>query len=211
MHLTIHGVERLQERTQMTVKEVLELVKECSIPLGSSEESGGKFLLFYSPPDRGCKIAVVSEEDNTLVSVWNARFRLPPGLKKVSTRLREQARKLYWDYFYRLHPPTPLQERPLPPSSPPEPLLFKIEIRVAERKEYEHVLEVDGVATSSLDELWTMLVPAFREITPIVEEYKKRIPRRVKYWVQMFRRGGKWPYRTFPLRHETVMRRLQVA
>lgn len=210
MYLTIHGVERLQERTQMTVKEVLELVKECSINLGSSERGNKEYLLFYSPIDRQCKVAVVSESDDALVSVLNDHYHLPEGVQRVTTPRREKARQLYWDYFYRLHPPPPPQERLLSLSSL-EPLLIKIEVRVRERKEYEYTVEGEGVVTDSVDDLWPALVSAFREITPIVEEYKKTIPTRVKYWIYMFRRGGKWPSRTFPLRHETVMRRLRAA
>ncbi len=83
MKLTVHAQIRSDERTKMFLEDIVALIREeAYVSLGISR--GYSYLLFYSLPDRECKIAVVGSVNPTLVSVWNKHYRLPREVTRVA-------------------------------------------------------------------------------------------------------------------------------
>ncbi len=96
MELTQHGSERIRRRTGMTERDVVELAKaRIGVELGQDKQF--KYLLFFSPPDQDCKIAVTKlSHDGTelLLSVWDKYYRLPSSVKRPTLKNERQARRL---------------------------------------------------------------------------------------------------------------------
>lgn len=90
---TYHGIQRVMERSKMHPDDVLLIVDAgATVLLGTFEEYD--YLLFFSPQDRGCKIAVTAKEKTRLVSVWDADFHLPEGVRKPTKQDIREARRL---------------------------------------------------------------------------------------------------------------------
>ncbi|MBI2030978.1 hypothetical protein HYT05_05125 [Candidatus Kaiserbacteria bacterium] len=97
MDLTIHSVERIQDRTSMRVRDVLALVSQNAfVRLGS--DNGYEYLLFYSRPDGDVKVAVVDKDRKRLISVWEKHFNLPRGVARVTPGRIRRAREL-WGFY----------------------------------------------------------------------------------------------------------------
>jgi hypothetical protein len=85
MKLTVHGGERIESRTKMWGKDLLNLLsKKAYVDLGSNGKY--RYLLFHSLVDHSAKIAVVNRECTHLVSIWNHDFHLPDSIAPL-TRL----------------------------------------------------------------------------------------------------------------------------
>ncbi len=94
MKLSVHGYKRIRGRTKLLAKDVLSILSGgAAIELGSAKDC--EFLLFYSPPDKHTKIAVVAKNRSILVSVWESTFLLPEGILKPNFRRREAAQKAF--------------------------------------------------------------------------------------------------------------------
>lgn len=68
MSLTNHARQRLDERTSLTPDELAEILDDGYTTLVSLEKHR-KHLLFYSPEDRQCFVAVVDEDDREIVTI----------------------------------------------------------------------------------------------------------------------------------------------
>jgi hypothetical protein len=92
MQITVHAAQRIQGRTKLQIKEVL---SRLNSGMGVEIECPGsyKFLLFYSPRDCCTKLAVVSKNSQTLVSIWESDYLLPRG-RKVTNSDRAKAYSL---------------------------------------------------------------------------------------------------------------------
>lgn len=100
MELTDHGLERIQGRTQLVPSDVLSIIaNDAVVYLGSRNQY--EFLLFYSPLDHCTKIAVVAEQRSCLVSVWEAYFKLPLGVRPADSHRKRKAYKLLREYQFR--------------------------------------------------------------------------------------------------------------
>lgn len=101
MDFTSHGAERIYDRTKMRPEDVLSIVSDgVGVDLGMSSNDGYRYFLFYSPPDGCTKIAVVSGDRACLVSVWEATYHIPSELKRVTKKMKHQARKILQDYVF---------------------------------------------------------------------------------------------------------------
>lgn len=95
MQTSIHGIEHVQRRTNMTLKDMHAILgRGIFISLGTNPARESEFLLFYSPPDRECKIAVVSLDRKTLISIWDWNYKLPQGIDRVTRARRRRAKDL---------------------------------------------------------------------------------------------------------------------
>ncbi len=91
MDVTIHALERIIERTRMTPKDVLEVIRAgAGMSLGVVDKR--EFFLFWSPFDKDHKIAVLDKDNKTLITVLETHFRLPTKMKKISLGMKLQAR-----------------------------------------------------------------------------------------------------------------------
>lgn len=96
MELTKHGYERILGRTKMLIKDVLCLISSGAVVnLGSI--TGREYLLFYSPPDGCCKIAVVAARRTQLISILEYHYSLPEGLIKVNRELMHRAQNVLYN------------------------------------------------------------------------------------------------------------------
>jgi hypothetical protein len=96
MHITKHGSDHIRDRTRLEPWEVARLIKkEVFVSLGVLANS--EYLLFYSPADHKCKIAVVTEDRSSLMSVWEIGFELPLGIRNPGHSLGE-AKEKYFKY-----------------------------------------------------------------------------------------------------------------
>lgn len=99
MELTAHAIRRIYDRTKLFTKDALSIVTDGAVVnLGSHKGCG--FLLFYSPPDNVCKIAVVSEDRRYLVSIWEKSFKLPAVLPKITPKLEREAKRLFQEFIF---------------------------------------------------------------------------------------------------------------
>ena len=93
LKMSIHGVERIQGRTGMLVREFAEVIDAgATIEIGRDAEC--RFLLVYSPAHYKSYIALVNNEGR-LVSVWNDDFKLPECVGHVTWAQRRKAKQLY--------------------------------------------------------------------------------------------------------------------
>lgn len=53
-----------------------------------------RLSLFYSPPDKATKIAVISPDQSSLLSIWNNNFVLPRGVAPVTPEAEVAARDI---------------------------------------------------------------------------------------------------------------------
>ncbi|HEY0010484.1 MAG TPA: hypothetical protein VGB97_01050 [Candidatus Paceibacterota bacterium] len=186
MYLTIHGVERIQGRTQMLIKDVLSLIENKKVvELGTD----GRFdyLLFYSAPDRSCKIAVVTKDRVKLVSVWHRYFRFPIGIcltkeKEAEARILAVSRTL------------------------------RAEIHVYKDGSEEFVLKAGTINVQrGLHEITALAAVAsqMQALVDVVEENRSRIKGRVKYRIYMF--DGDNVRFNYEFRHSTAVRLLAAS
>ena len=111
MKLTIHGSERIFDRTKMVVRDVLSIISSNAVvELGS--HGGCKYLLFYSPPDNRTKIAVVTDGRTHLVSIWESDYFLPTGLKSVNKENKRKAMHLCREFMFKRFAAAQQAERP---------------------------------------------------------------------------------------------------
>jgi hypothetical protein len=178
MKFTMHGNERVLGRTKMLTEDVLSLIcADAVVALGSL--SGCEYLLFYSPPDRCAKIAVVSPGRELLISVWERNFTLPPGIVRVTKMLETKAycaaRAFLLQRILARQPKKPARQCPM-------------KIDVIERGK---VAYVDDAGTISSDDIYSretvlaLTATRLKLIFRIVEENKVLDGWRVRYSVRI--------------------------
>ena len=91
-----HAVERLALRTKMAVEDLqMILAADAYVYLGSRGRRS--FLLFYSPRDRKCKVAVI-DQGWKVVTILPRGARLPEGVDSI-TQARQQKAKTAFNGF----------------------------------------------------------------------------------------------------------------
>lgn len=90
MKLRKHAIQRIIERSELPPKHVSDIVSHRAV-VGLGFGRDCRFSLFYSPPDKGTKIALVSRDWQCLFSVWNSDFLLPHGITRITRELEEEA------------------------------------------------------------------------------------------------------------------------
>jgi len=99
MYVTKHGFERIMSRTSMVVHDILELIESDSvISLGKCHHY--EYLLFYSPIDEDFKIAIVTQDRQSLISIWETFYHLPAEIQKIDQKRRKRAYHKQRDYFF---------------------------------------------------------------------------------------------------------------
>ncbi len=175
MDLTIHSVERIQDRTNMRVRDVLALVSQNAfVRLGS--DNGYEYLLFYSRPDGDVKVAVVNKDRKRLISVWEKHFNLPRGVARVTPGRIRRARELWG--FYAVTQRT---------ASRKKEWRFKIalEVVVGQQTVFAHECgHMPERAARSLDTALPFVMPYLESIVPIIESRAdiKKAQVRYDFW-----------------------------
>lgn len=174
MELTVHANERILGRTKMLTQDVLSLIiGGAVVKLGSSHRY--EYLLFYSPPDRRTKVAIVTRERTALISVWETDYPLPKNIGRVTHRLEKLAERRVREFlFWRIKENGFAQK----------PAEHLVRIRVIEGKRC--VYEYDAGMFLSLRFASRKAVieaasPALKRIHSIVEENKSLTDKKVTY------------------------------
>jgi hypothetical protein len=205
MHLTVHGEEHILDRTSMLAKDVLSIISgNATVELGTSE--GYEYLLFYSPNDRDCKIAIVSLGKKDLVSVWEKDYFLPKGVLKVTHPLTKKARLLFSEFMFKR---VKIEEV--------APQMFMVQVDISSESKIEYRQSLGMI---SQDEIKTLesplsilsLLPELRPIITIVEQNRLKVPGKLYYKIYVLEQGsGKIVKKSFKIKHETFMNRLRTA
>jgi len=96
MKLTIHGVERLQQRTGLRLDELrLLFSRGAFVHLGSAKKYGRAFQLFYDDQKRNWFVACT--DANTLISILEMHHNLPPAVRMHLTQeTKDAAREIFY-------------------------------------------------------------------------------------------------------------------
>lgn len=99
MELSYHGFERIYGRTKMLPEDVLSVISsEAAVDLGSVERR--RYFLFYSPPDKDTKVAIVSEDRTRLITIWEKDYNFPVGVKRVTQKMEKEAHKFLQNFLF---------------------------------------------------------------------------------------------------------------
>lgn len=184
MKLTKHAQERIGHRTTLKSEDVLAMItaKACVL-LGRNDKVS--YLLFYSPFDMLCKIAVVTRDGAKIVSVWDSDFLLPTGIPRPGKRARRQARALYDAYAQERKAESLPDMEPVPRVIPDGPYFSaKIEVRVNRGTIYTHEIgtltHAEGITRATCLE---KIRPEIMRIAREVEGYKEKLEGPVRYHV----------------------------
>jgi hypothetical protein len=177
MELTIHGTERIQERTKMSVMEVRELlVNNVAVSLGL--KGVREYLLFFSPADNTTKIAVVDKNRRSLVSVLEKHYRLPAGVSKVTSGKAKAARKKYGRFLLRHVPPVNRNKRAV---------RVVLEVRVKRKLIFKHELgSAQWGQVSNHERVLKFLKNEFETLVPLAETYRRDKEPSVSYSYQVW-------------------------
>lgn len=92
MEMKSHSLLRIQQRTNLVPADVRAIIEaDAVISLGSND--GREYLLFYSPPDEACRVAICTRDRKVLVSIWETRFTFPPPIKPPTNEQEQEAKK----------------------------------------------------------------------------------------------------------------------
>ena len=113
MELTVHAIERIYDRTEMRPKDVLSVISGGAVVDLGMDNKGRQYFLFYSPNDNDAKVAVVSMGPTRVITILKSGYILPRGVKRVTRRLKEEARALLQKFVLaRINANRPLSESP---------------------------------------------------------------------------------------------------
>ena len=205
MELTVHGSQRIFDRTKMMVKDVLSVISsDAVVKLGSA--NGREFLLFYSPPDRKVKIAVIDAKHAKLVSIWEADYGLPAGVRRVDDVLENAARHRFAKWtFQRLNKHLETPE-------------VQVVVEVMENRKFVNRYEVGSMPEKigfRKDRVFRFLLPRLREIVAEMEKNRKKqekkkkkneIRKRAEYNILLFRPGMGYAFRVYTLKHTDAIK-----
>ncbi|MDE1925084.1 MAG: hypothetical protein KGH79_02805 [Patescibacteria group bacterium] len=204
MYLTQHGEERIQGRTKMLTKDVLDIISNNAVVnLGSVGKY--EYLLFYSPLDRISKIAVVAEDRQYLVSIWHRDYFLPAGVERPTDKHDKEARlaltKLLMSRV-KIKPPGPKPLR-----------LFEVKIEVEEDSEvvYEHDSGNIQAEDAELHSIWNLIKPQLASIASVITANQDKVRGRIRYWIILHESGTGKIIKRHLLAHWKVEQRLQTA
>ncbi len=99
MLVTDHALLRIRQRSRLSADQIVSLIEHGAfVSLGTSEQY--EYLLFYSPLDRRTKIAIVSANRTTLVSIWENDFVRPASISKITKARVLEVKKLWKRYVF---------------------------------------------------------------------------------------------------------------
>lgn len=191
MYKTHHGVERVFDRTKMVVEDVIKLIDaDAVVPLGTAGKY--EYLLFYSPFDDECKIAVTSKGREHLVSVWEANYALPRKVTKPNYMLKKIARERQRKYVIN--------------RIAKSPKLYSAKILVYENGKLVFTHDCHQEVPEYDDRVLYIarLRSELSQITGLVEKHRTG---RVNYLVSLFEPNGAIR-RSYHLNHATVLNRI---
>lgn len=159
MELTIHGKLRIQGRTHLVAKDVISIIEAGAfVNLGS--DAKGNFLLFFSPFDHQCKIAIVAKKENALVSIWEKNYVLPVGIKRVTFAREKVAEGKVRAYLF---------DRLRKNSTAPQEVTIQVEVWVNGKVAHRQLIGVLPKNEAMPDTRWPLLIPLMRSILSVVE------------------------------------------
>lgn len=212
MELTIHGGVRIQGRTKMLAKDVLSVVASGAVvELGAAH--GFEYLLFYSPPDRGCKVAVVSEGRTHLVSIWEVDFNLPQGVKPATQKRKKKARLALQALLFRRMPRPPSKEKKTKPIQVPvvPHYLVKIEVEVEDKVQFVHEVGIHSAKEAkNLYSIIGLLRPQLETIVSTIQAHREMVGDRSLAYNISFWRNGRF-VKQHHIRHDTLLGYFQAA
>jgi hypothetical protein len=210
MELTGHGSERIQSRTKMLTKDVLSIITGGAVVnLGS--DNGYEYLLFYSPPDDSTKIAVVADNREHLISIWNGDFVLPTGLLRVNYKRKEAAKKALATFILK----ESKKARTTPQTKKtPNGIAVKIQVKVDRKAVFvqdcgEYPSDRSTKREYVLSLLWPQLEPIVRDVEMLVKEDGQR--KQVCYDLCLFRQKTSQCFKVHTITHTKMRGRLQAA
>ncbi|MEN9551726.1 MAG: hypothetical protein RI935_103 [Candidatus Parcubacteria bacterium] len=110
---TIHGHQRLLERTKARDEDILDILNNnAAVLLGEIEEI--KFFLFYSPNDKDYKVALVSNVSKNLVTILETNHKLPFFIKQRIHRDKKEAKNKLQQFILKELAATSPKEEKLP-------------------------------------------------------------------------------------------------
>ncbi len=201
MYTTHHGVERVLGRTNMVVEDVLKLIDAGAfVPLGAYKKQ--EYLLFYSPFDRKCKIALVAGRREFLVSVWEANYFLPDGIIRPGRKLKKLARTLLEDYILSRSKVGTVSPEVVGQTFVPQ--LYDAKILVYQNSKLEFAQPCPEKVEAYEDHMRYVdrLRAEFEAITDLVERHRTGM---VHYLVLLVCPDGT-ERRSYRLKHSTVLR-----
>jgi hypothetical protein len=196
MKITKHGAKRVYDRTAMTPEEVLFLISnEFAVRLESERSPKAHYYLFYSPPDEDTKIAVVSKDGATLITVWEKDYILSRGVQKVTPDLESKARALLEEAGER---------------SGRQRLHSKIDVRIGPGVVYTHDCgEILFKGKRTTESVSVTLSPQLLPIATLVEENRDTSGDRITYLIRLFNPRTLCPARPFVmLKHTNLLEQM---
>lgn len=198
MQFTAHGAERVLRRTNLLGKDVLSIISSNAVvSLGFWHNY--EYLLFYSPNDGVTKIAVVTRDRGTLVSVWYDDYVLPKGVSRVTRQLKRKARQVLAQFAIKKVESKETRD-------------VKLDIVVGKKIVYSHdfgrFLAKD---LKSIESIIQTLLPNLSPIIKVVEDCQSQIPGSVKYDFWLFEPESARAPARFAIRHKKLRTRVPAA
>lgn len=199
MKLRQHAIQRIYERTKMLPRHVDEVLSCAAVvELGSGRAC--RLLLFYSPPDNGAKIAVVSNDRSSLFSVWHSHFVLPRDVAPVTPELEEEAREILQKFLNAKFSDTDDSPR----------LAVAIDIRL--NGKVLSVRDVGDIRTEDARTQDSVLNAVAHFLAPIalgLDVNMDEDPNHIRYGIHLINHRTLVPAKHFMIvRHHTVMQRV---
>lgn len=198
--ISIHGHLRVYDRTKMLPEDVLSLIranKVVSLGVNNKQE----FLLFYSPREKMSKVAIVSADRSTLISVWEIDFNFPHNIIRPTKGMIHQAKTLMNEYLFN-------QAKKNYSFSVEKILLVKISLLVCDERVYREEGLVPESKTLRLDDLIEVLREELLRISSVVSEHVRR-PNILRYEFRFFDRDtGLMTSRRSGIDHKKLIQRL---
>ncbi len=200
MKFTVHAAERINGRTKMYSDDVLSILAAgATVYLGS--DGNTLFFLFYSPPDKECKIALVREEH--LISIWEKGFALPGRVRRVSSSMESRARKLLETFIY-----SRIKEGL---SGTSRYTHVSILVYVGGKFEYEHRVGERNLTNipRAFEHILVAMMPDLIQVAKVVEEHAETDKATVSYRIILSSDSrGAMNRKTHYVKHEDVMKRM---
>ncbi|MBL8158741.1 hypothetical protein JNK62_04375 [bacterium] len=200
-HLTKHARERILLRTELKPENVLQLINDsAAISLGKGEIF--EYLLFFSPFDLCCKIAVVSHDWGNIVSVWDEDFDLPEGILVPTERDRYKAKKLYQAFTFRRIGERQQTAEGLPYYS------ATIDVVVEAKTVYSHAAgEITRSQGTFKKECIKAIWKELSTLASITEENRDKLHGFVQYQISLKALNGIQDFKRYAISHKKVLRK----
>ena len=205
MEASDHGGWRIFDRTKMCKKDVLSVIENNgAFELGTANKR--RFFLLYSPFDKDCKIAIVSEDLRVLVTVWNKNYHIPVTITQVNKRSEDRARIALRRYIFdKIKSETCKNGK--------SKFYVKIDVYEGETIVYEHN-EIE-ICPEDVYSKWSVLDaarPIMLKIVGIVEENKNNLNGRVRYGFRILNpKTSLLVVKPYILDHKMILSKLEEA